>query len=203
MGSYNCVLYDAEDALSMAIARRLLKEYFAGYSHRKASEDQGGKESVRKKMNKYIERAQLKPFLILVDQDREKCPLVVAQHFLKAAKQPCFPPKMIFAVATREIEAWLLGDEVGLSAFLGVSRAKWPQSPETLPKPKRALVKIAQKSRKYRAEICPEEPKRVGPGYNDTLAEFARKHWNFHKAAANCPSLRHLIDKLNHLKPAT
>jgi len=112
--------------------------------------------------------------------------------------------KMIFSIAVRTIESWLLADPEKLSSFLGVSKKHFPDNPESLDNPKDKLIQIASKSRRkaIKEDMTPREGSgaKVGPAYSSRLMEFAQRHWRPTIAAMKCKSLERCIGKLMELK---
>ncbi len=102
--------------------------------------------------------------------------------------------KLCLRIAVHAIESWLLADQRGVARFLGVSRAKIPDSPDLVPDPKSYIVELARRSHKtdIRRELVPrpESGKRVGPAYSSRIIEFALYHWDCVRAEESSQSLR-------------
>jgi hypothetical protein len=102
------------------------------------------------------------------------------------------PPNLLFRVAVREVEAWLLGDRTNLARFLRVSPALIPTGPEALGDPKTALIALAAKSRRtdIRDPIVPNKGStaRQGRDYNGCLTEFVRGDWDIDSSSGECPA---------------
>ena len=83
---------------------------------------------------------------------------------------------MLFRVAVREIEAWLMADSEGLAQFLGVRRGRIHNDPESIADAKRTIVELGRLSRKreIREDLVPRpgSGRIVGPRYSSRLAEF-------------------------------
>ena len=113
---------------------------------------------------------------------------------------------LLFRVAVREIEAWLLADSKGLAGYLAVKPGLVPKNPEALPDPKRNLVELARKSRRkqIREDIVPRigSTAQIGPGYNACLSEFVQSVWDVESAANRAASLRRTLDRLSTFRPA-
>jgi hypothetical protein len=111
------------------------------------------------------------------------------------------PPRLLFRIAVREVEAWLLADREGIANFLGVAKIKVPQNPEAEHDPKNTLINLARKSRKRRLtiEIVPEPGSRasIGPLYNARLSEFVMEHWDVGNARLSSPSLDRALHRLS------
>ena len=142
--------------------------------------------------------------LILTDfrDSKTACPGQAIQAYILGAIP--FPAQsFICRFAVQELEAWLLADKEGLSAFLGVAKKRLPLDPEAESLPKQALVNLARKSRKKKIleGIVPssEHQGSVAPLYNATLADFILNHWNINAAQENSPSLRRCVQRLSEL----
>jgi Domain of unknown function (DUF4276) len=109
---------------------------------------------------------------------------------------------LIFRVAVREIEAWLLADRENIAQFLQISSAQIDRSPETLRDPKTALIQAVKKhsrSRNIRMDIVPiGATSSIGPNYNGRLSEFAIQQWDVKLARANAPSLDRAMRSLEN-----
>ena len=102
---------------------------------------------------------------------------------------------MIFRVAVREIESWIIADKKGIAEFLNISDSIFPNNPDRLKDPKQLLIEIIRTKchrKKYR-EMLPERGQTVGVAYNSMLGEFIAKGWDINRAAAHSPSLRRAI----------
>ncbi|MFP4390211.1 MAG: hypothetical protein ACLFPR_14855, partial [Desulfococcaceae bacterium] len=102
--------------------------------------------------------------------------------------------RLLFRVAVREVESWLLADPEGLAGFLGISRAKIPPEPDQLPEAKGSLLSLAINSRKrgLRSEIfpAPGSTAPVGLGHNLQWGRFVRDHRSAPRAAERSPNLK-------------
>lgn len=161
---------------------------------------QRGKGNLDKKIKGYNNAAKFGPWLVLRDMDHDaECPPELKQKLLpKPSKQ------MVFGIAVREIEAWIMADSERLADFLSIRRALVPVQPESLEDPKSELVRLAGKSRKrdIREDMVPrpESGASEGPAYASRLAEFAANKWRPGMAAGRCESLKYCIERLKRLK---
>ena len=109
-------------------------------------------------------------------------------------------PGMLFRIAVRSTESWLLADVEGVVSFFKVRREDVPNHPEALPNPKRALILLASKSRsrQTREEMVPRPgaTAMVGPGYVSQLSEFASREWSWDRAARRSDSLRRCVARV-------
>lgn len=189
-----------EDELSEAIVRRIVAD-----SGRRLLIDRvinaRGNSQIRLGIPKYRNAAKAVPHLVLTDLDRLAC----APELLAEWQVGHLPAGMLFRVAVREVEAWLLADRPGIAEFLAVSEVKIPAQPEQLDDPKLSLINIARKSRKRRLaeEIVPAPGSAApyGPLYNVRLAEFVANRWNPGRARQASPSLDRTLTRVAGFLP--
>ena len=107
---------------------------------------------------------------------------------------------MLFRVAVREIESWLLADRQGIAQFLSVPVNRIPSNPEALPDPKQSLVNIARRSRsrQLRQSLVPAVGSTAHTGrlYVAELKQFVQNTWSVPSAALNSPSLAKCFQRL-------
>jgi hypothetical protein len=154
-----------------------------------------GKESIKKNLNGYNNAARNNKWLVLVDlNNTAECAPALADEWLPS------PNFMLFNVAVREIEAWLLADPRNFSEFLQVPLQRIPTHPESVENPKEFIVSLARRSRSkiIKADLVPGKGStaRVGPSYNECLKAFVHYNWDINAAASNAPSLDRLILRL-------
>lgn len=156
---------------------------------------------LRKHIAGWNAAAKGQPFLLLTDLDAAECPFSPLQSWFSVPKNN----NLLFRVAVREVESWLLADAEGIATFLAVKLATVPANPESLPDPKRVLVELAARSRKkdLREDIAPKRSStaKQGPDYNACLGRFVLDHWNVAGAAGNAASLRRTIERLASFRP--
>ena len=183
------------------MARRALSTRPAGYAIG-AVFSHGGFGYLKKQAPAFNNAAKGCPFLLLTDLDRCPCPPQLIEEWLGRPKHP----HLLLRVAVREVESWLLGDQAGLGAFLGLRKAFCFQNPEQLTDPKQELLKLALCSpRKVMREALAwkdEASGRLfqGPDYNATLAKFVSKQWDIEAARKECRSLGRLFLALERIE---
>ena len=188
-----------EGILDEVVLRRLIEGMgaFPGSVYGK-----NGKSFLLEKLDAYNQAARFVPWVILIDLDHDAdC----APPYQKS----CLPnpaPYMIFRVAVREIEAWLLADRESLAKFLSVGVSRIPHDPENLNSPKSTMVEIARHSRRrdVRENMVPRvgSGRKIGPAYTSLLIEFARnpEHgWRPSVAAKSSDSLDRCMRRLEQL----
>lgn len=141
------------------------------------------------------------PYLILTDLDNKECAPTMIQEWLPETKNP----NLIFRIAVREVESWVLADRPGFAKFLGISPKKVAAKPDDLPDPKAYLINLARKSRKraIREDIVPRQGStaKQGPAYNECLVSFVQEAWNPSNASLSSPSLERTIKAIEVFMP--
>jgi hypothetical protein len=184
-----------EDVLSLAVMERLLPFTGRGYIVKIPLVTRGAG-NIKKSIAKYRQASHVLPHVILTDLDQVACPpTLLAQWGVSQ-----LPPAMLFRVAVREVESWLLADRSGFASFAGVALNKVTQNPESLLDPKQALVNLVRRSRNRRlaTELVPAtgSAQSIGPLYNERLSAFARDGWDVTAAMASAPSLSRTVGRL-------
>jgi len=158
-----------------------------------------GKSYLRQRIGGFNQAARYSPWVVVVDLNAEAdcAPALCAKWLPDPASSLCF------RVAIREVEAWLLADGETLARFLGVARDFVPNDPESLVRPKEAMVRLGRRSRKraIRKDMVPRRGsgRAVGPAYTSRLIEFASTEWRPAVAAARSDSLTRAIGCLQKL----
>lgn len=189
-----------EDELSEAVLRKVIAtanaEFAIGRTLRR-----GGFGYLRRTIAGWNEAAKGIPYAILTDLDDYPCPSQLIADWIDVP----IHPNLLFRIAVREVEAWLLADRTGLSRFLGVAEQKIPAAVEVLPDPKATLISLADQSPKksVRRQIVPRvgSKDRQGPEYNPCLISFVDETWNIRAAAATAPSLDRALRRLSSFSP--
>ena len=162
-----------------------------------------GKSFLRKRISNYNNAARTRPWLVLVDLDDD---FDCAPDLVKA-----WLPKphrlLLFRVAVREVESWLIADRERFAEFLGVSKSIIPARPEELPDPKATVVNLARRSRRreIRDDIVPRtgSGRKIGPAYVSRLIEYVRdtrSGWRPNVAASTAASLARCLTSLASLR---
>ena len=206
-----CFYGYAEDALSCAVMRRLFRYrnetvddnlrmvFNHGFPENKRG--CGNLTGLIPKISAMARNAGLRTF-VLTDLDQIKCaPELIRNWFKLSDASPNISENLLFRVAEREVEAWLLADRAGLSSFLGIAAVNFSQAPDSLPDPKQHLLNVIRsKGRKqYHKEMLPRGNAHVGSGYNSKLCEFVETHWNLGVARNYSGSLEKAIMALNRI----
>lgn len=157
-----------------------------------------GKSKIRKKLEGYIKAACYRPWVVLVDLDEAECAPRLRDDW---SVQP--QRRLLFRVAVRAVEAWLLADVAGIAQFLRIGRVALSSNPEKLIDPKAELLKLASQSsrREIREDMVPRprSGRKTGPAYASRLIEFVYERWQPDRAARRSESLRRAIEGLRRL----
>lgn len=146
--------------------------------------------NIKRSVSKYRQASHVIPHVVLTDLDRAACPSALRAEWGVTD----LPTSMLFRVAVRETESWLLGDRQGFAEFAAVALNKVPQNPEALRDPKQSLINLVRRSRKRRLieELVPAHGSSasIGPLYNERLGEFVAHSWDIDAASQACLSLQ-------------
>lgn len=187
-----------EDALSEAVAERLILDT-GGVLCVDVTIPGKGAGNLKKKLPELIGVAYSLPVLLITDLDRVACaPLLISTW--KGNRK--FPRDLLFRVAVREVESWLMADAEAFANLLKIKSTKIPSAPDTLDDPKRILLELAKKApRTVRDELikAPGAVAAQGIGYNAVLGQFVRENWSAERAALRSPSLASARRRVNEL----
>ena len=133
--------------------------------------------------------------IFVTDLDQYPSPNALCRDWFDLPCCSLLPHTMIFRVAVREIESWIIADKKGIAEFLNVSDSLFPDNPDRINDPKKLLIETIRTKchrKKYR-EMLPEHGQSVGIAYNSMLADYIARLWDINRAAAHSPSLRRAI----------
>ena len=188
-----------EDELSEAVGLRLLSEHAVLRQAKPMLLRKGGSGYLRKRMDNWKQLAQQRFIvLIITDLDRVACPVLLLDDWLGAGR--VCPENLLFRIAVREVESWLLADHHALAQLLG-QKIKPPTSPDVLPDPKQHLLGLAKKApRAVKEDLLALEGviARQGLGYNRRLVDWVETEWCPQRAADRSPSLARTRHALNN-----
>lgn len=186
-----------EDVLSEAVGKRLLAEIEypteANLCLRK-----NGYGYLRAGMKRWCELSTQQPVILLTDLDQHACPQSLMNDWFG---QLIRPTNLIFRIAVREVESWLLADHEAIRQLIG-QKGKLPPAPDSLDDPKRHLLGLATKaSRDIRQDLVNEigAAASQGIGYNARLTDFVANFWSPERASERSPSLHRTRLRLNEL----
>lgn len=186
-----------EDALSEAIIRQILREsqrdFVVGNCYNRR-----GYGYLKKTIRGFNNAAKGTPYLVLTDLDKKECPLALIAEWLPQPKHP----NLLFRIAVREVESWVLGDREAFARFLGIKKELIPHEVDDLEDPKKKLIDLARKSKK-KVGIVPAKGStaKIGPDYNGQLIDFITNYWQVEIAALSSPSLKRAYDAILTFEP--
>ena len=187
-----------EDLLSEAVAIRLIQltegKLVIAQKLRK-----NGFGYLKSKFSNFCKVSAFSPVLIITDLDKLACAPTLISLWTK--EQP-IPPNLLFRVAVREIESWLLADHDGMRRLIGKNTGSISENPDLLPDPKATLLKIAERApARIRNGLIAKKGSLAVQGieYNIILSDFVRNVWNPSSAAMRSDSLNRTIKRINAL----
>lgn len=184
-----------EDRLSEAVGRRLIGECL-GADIDVTVLSRGGYGYLRSRIRNFVHMARRNVVVLLTDLDSAQCAPTLVAQWLNGSISPA---RLVFRVAVREVEAWIMADRLGFARFLGISEALVRADVEALPDPKAELLRLARRSRRaLRDDLLPKRGAHSpqGLGYNDVLISFVESSWDRGRAMANSGSLTRACERI-------
>lgn len=190
-----------EDELSGAVMRKLITATGRNFVIDRMINARGNAQIKVGMQQKFRSSSYVLPHVVLTDLDRYPCPPALLDNWGATD----LPPQLLFRIAVREVEAWLLADREGIAEFLHVAVSKVPHTPEAEDDPKRTLINLARRSRKRRLaqELVPspDSAAPIGPLYNARLSEFVNDKWDVDRAKLLADSLSRTLNRLSVFLP--
>ena len=135
-----------EDLLTASVIKRLVNEFNDKITITQEINAHGfGK--IKRDILKYNNAAKNKPFLIITDLDKKECAVSLIEDWFNNTEKE---PELIFRVAVKEIDAWILADKKGIAKTLNISPDIIPSEPEKIDNPKELLMQLAKKIKKQK-----------------------------------------------------
>ncbi len=186
-----------EDDLSEAVLRRLLQtRYAVGICYKR-----GGFGYLKKTIRGFNNASKGMPHIVLTDLDSGECAPALIEDWLPVPTHH----NLLFRVAVREVESWVLADCDHFAKFIGIRKTLVPVNVDAIDEPKECLINLTRKSRKrdLREDIVPTEGStaKQGPDYNGRLISFVKEFWNPYEAMHNSPSLERTIRAVENFQP--
>lgn len=189
-----------EDDLSEAVLRKILTDSRRPFAIGTCYVGRGFG-YLRRTIHGFNNAAKGTPFLVLTDLDRTECPPELIGTWLP---EPLHP-NLLFRIAVKEVEAWLLADQAGLASFLSIKRVLVPGDADAIEDPKAQLMDLAKRSsrRDLRADIVPPSgsTRRIGPNYNGRLISFVQGRWDISVAKRYSASLMRTVEAVSRFVP--
>lgn len=160
-----------------------------------------GNNYIKKNLSSYNQAAKITPYLVLTDLDQLECPPILIHNWINFKRHN----NLIFRIAVREAETWLLADRENFASFLGISTNRIERYPESILNPKEYILNIATKSKKrnIKEDLIPKGDAIIGRNYNTCLADFIINYWDIENAMQQSKSLNKLMNALNNFKVIT
>jgi len=184
-----------EDILSEVALRKIIYPKFSVA----ACYGKKGNGYIKKGLKGFNDASKHSMWLVLTDLDNELCPLKLISKWLASINKN---PNLIFRIAVKEIETWLLADKINFARYLSVSNAQIPENVESIQNPKEFIVELAKKSRKrsIREDIVPIGSfTKIGRNYNNCLIDFVGNSWDLDAARIRSRSLDKLVRNIETL----
>ena len=160
-----------EDELSEAVLRRIIRDFRKDWVIGPVYGRQGNN-YLFKHVQAFNKAAQGIPHVLLTDLDDVDCPPTLVNRLF----HPNEIRYLIFCIATREVESWIMADREGFARYLGIGRSLIPSDIETINMPRETLIGLAKRSRNrsIRDDIVPKvgSTAKKGRGYNSALSSF-------------------------------
>lgn len=189
-----------EDRLSEVILKTIIKQSDR-YFQILTCYNKGGYGYLKKTISGFNNAAQITPFLVLTDLDNNVCPSALIQQWLKVPQHP----NLLFRIAVKEVESWVLADQEKFAEFLGIEKKLIPTEVDLIADPKTLLINLARRSknREIREAIVPRKNStaQVGPDYNNKLTDFVINHWRVKQAILTSLSLKRTYEKIMSFEP--
>ncbi len=188
-----------EDRLSAAVLERLVEETDGKLGIGVAIPPRGAGD-LKKKLPELIHLAPHIPVVLLTDLDRKECaPGLIGEWLGPQAK----PDGLLFRVAVREVEAWLLADKQNFASFARIPLAKLPESPEDLDDPKQTLLNLVTRysPAPLKRDLVADHGHgpRQGLAYNERLGQFVHTSWDLEEASMRADSLARTRRRIGEL----
>ena len=196
-----------EDVLSEQMLRVILKQSGRNYEVG-AVYGKKGFGYLKAKLSGFNNAAKGMPYLMLTDLDNRPCATNLIETWFGCDLKDYAKRRthnLLFFIAVREVEAWLLADRESFAKFLKISVDAIPSKLDQIADPKQQLIDLVRKSknRRLRDDIVPRDGSliSVGPDYNGRLIEFLRDSWRLDVAEDHSPSLRRANAVLKAFSP--
>jgi hypothetical protein len=153
----------------------------------------GKKDDIVATLRKWNEAAKWDYWAIIIDMDHDSdC---VAEY--KKSLLPNPSEKMIFRIAIRKIESWILADAQAVATYLGIKQSLVPTHPETLDDPKLSLLGLVHKSRRkdIKEDMLSQVGLKQGMRYPERIKELLQ-YWRPQIAQQSADSLKRCIHAL-------
>ncbi|OGJ89502.1 MAG: hypothetical protein A2487_06340 [Candidatus Raymondbacteria bacterium RifOxyC12_full_50_8] len=182
-----------EDDIHLFVLRRVIRYSSRNFEIYRVLGKRGNS-YIKQNMLAFNKAAKHFPFIILTDLDRAICAASLIDEWIAFKKDG----NLLFRIAIREAEAWLLADRKNFASFLGVSDNIIDRDPEGIDNPKEYIINLAKRSskRNIKKDIIPQGTASIGRNYNTCIGEFILNSWSVDDACRHSKSLQGLVTKI-------
>lgn len=185
-----------EDELSEAVVKKII------YDNTKISDlnfqtiGKRGRGKIKNRVNEFNNQSEALYFVILIDLNSDPCaPELIREWFKHPIRK-----NLIFRVAVREVEAWILSDIDAISRYFNMNKDlvyKEVGNPDLLTDPKKKLLSIVNRSKNksLKKDIVKQQGTILlqGSAYNTILSDFVLYNWESDRARVKSTSLNRAI----------
>jgi hypothetical protein len=148
---------------------------------------------IRDNIRAFNKASQYLPYIVLTDLDKKVCAPQLKREWINFELHK----NMLFRIAEKEIDAWILSDREAFAKWMSIPVNKIPVNTQEIENPKQFIINLARRSRKKdMKDIVPQGTAIQGPGYNILLRKFIMEQWDAERAANCNASLRRTIERL-------
>lgn len=171
--------------------------YAAGWADSEFSvTSANGKGVIDRDIKKYWEAAQIIPYVIFRDLDRDEGGCPVAVRSMLSSKTRGESPDLLIRIVDQCIESWILADRQGVAEFCKLPIASVRSCDS---RPKDHLLRLFRKAQ-FKDAVDHEGGKLAfGPAYELHLQRLMTHHWSIERAATESDSLRRALERLTDL----
>jgi len=188
-----------EDILQRVVIEKIISTFFVEKYHISNYFPGRGFGWIKNNVNSFNLASAKATYVVIVDLDNDTCPSEKIRSWLDNPKNE----NLIFRIAVREIESWIVGDTQNFAKFLHIHENKLKTRVDGIADPKKYIFNLVSESNiKQLKGICPNPGARIGPNYNEKLVKFIFSSWEPSLAMSNSPSLKRSINRLNEYFPS-
>ena len=195
----HAIVLVVEDTLSEAVMRKVIEHHSPTLAVAGRVFVTGGSGNIRANVERYRNASNVYPHVVLTDLDQYECPGALLADWSVGQ----LPPNLLFRIAVRSVESWLLADRERIAQFLQIPLNKVCQAPENVVDCKHELISLARRARSRRlaTELCPATGSiaKQGPLYNAHMTRFVRESWRVDVATSGAASLKRACVRMSEL----
>ena len=187
-----------EDELSETVGSRLVAEILPQFEIAQKLR-RGGNGYLKTRCMDFNKMALRHPVFLITDLDKAPCADGLIRSWFDNLP---LNANLIFRVAVREVESWLLADQQGMKLLLERGANNITLTPDQLQNPKEYLLERAKRApRELRNDLIRSKGALATQGlvYNSRLCEFVRNVWEPDRACDRSDSLARAILRLREI----